>query len=1074
MREAAKVEANSVVRFGHYRLDRPAGRLWRKSHEVKLPPKAFETLRYFVERPGQLITKNDLLTAIWAPAVVGDATLASCIQALRQALRDNAKNPRYIETVPRRGYRFIENVVSHQHTVASNKEEARGWRLEASFPSPPVSSLKPLASPIVGRETALAQLHRWLDKAMSGERQVVFISGEAGIGKTTFVEVFLSEVRGPKSELTPNPPPLSPGVWVGEGQCIEHYGAGEPYLPLLEALGRLCRQPDGEQVVAVLAQYAPTWLVQMPAVISAEECEVLRRKTGDTTQERMLRELAEAVEVLTAERPLVLWLEDLHWADVATLDWLALLARRRERAKLMVLGSYRLAEVSVTDHPLRAVKQELQLHGYCEELPLTFLTEAQVAEYVSRRFAVDAQYVAPLQELASAIHRRTEGNPLFMVNMIEALIAQHVLSMTEGRWIITEHAELAMTGIPVSLRQLIEQQYERLPPEAQQVLAVASVAGVEFSAATVAASRTITLDTVEEQCDALVRRAHFLRLSGTQQWPDGTVATRYHFLHALYQEVMYEQLSAGRRQRLHQQLGERIEQGYGGHAREVAAELAMHFERGRVYAKAIQYHHQAGENAAQRSAQTEAIEHFSTGLVLLKNLPDAPERTQQELTLQMNLGELLTTVKGFGVPEVAHAFTRARELCRQLGETPQLFRSLLGLWTFYVERAELATAHDLAARLLRLAEDVQSAPVLVWAHLSLGITLHFQGDQVSARHHLEQSLAFYDPPHFRALSAQYDPSVLSLSTLGPVLWLLGYPEQGQQRSQEALTLARALPQPYNLAYALNLASRVYWLRGEQQAVQEIQNELTAFSSDQGFVSYLALSKVLGGWVVAEQGRLEEGIYQMQQNLQAWRATGAESARPYYLALLAEAYAKAGQPEEGGKVSAEGTADGERTGGRFFMAELYRLRGELTRQRFHVSRSRFQVDKGPQPILSRVEGSKVQGSLMSGVQRLASDTPNTQHLTPCTQAEAQAEACFLKALEIARTQHVKSLELRATMSLVRLRQQQSSQLRAPSPEEGTGAKRVEDHRLLSDIYNWFSEGFTTTDLQAAKALLTDLA
>ena len=483
--------------------------------------------------------------------------------------------------------------------------------------------------------------------------------------------------------------------------------------------------------------------------------------------------------------------------------------------------------------------------------------------------------------------------------------------------------------MPENLRQLIERQYERLNPEARHMLDAASVAGAEFSAAAVASGAATTVETVEEHCGELARQNYFLRLSGAQEWPDGIVTTCYCFRHALYQEVLYERLSAGRRQRLHQRIGERIEQGHGDQAREVAAELALHFERGRAYAKAVHYHHQAGENAAQRSALQEAIQHISTGLGLLEHLPNTPERTQPELTLQVTLGELLTTVKGFGVPEVAHAFARARELCRQSGETPQLFRPLLGLWTYYVERAELATAHELAAQLLRLAQSVQSAGLLVWAHLSLGITLHFQGDQIEARRHLEQSLACYDPSRFRAVSAQYDPSVLSHSTLGPVLWLLGYPEQAQQQSQKALTLARELPHPYNLVYALNLASRVCWLQGEQGAVRQLQEELTAFSQEQGFASYLALGKVLGGWVVAEQGNREEGISQMRQNLAAWRATGAESARPYYLAMLAEVYGKAGQPEEGRRVLEEGLAEGNNTGGRFFEAELYRLYGELS-------------------------------------------------------------------------------------------------------------------------------------------------
>jgi DNA-binding winged helix-turn-helix (wHTH) protein/predicted ATPase len=1053
-----KEQVNLVVTFGSYRLDLRAGQLWRGTQVVKLAPKAFGTLCYFVGHPGQLVTKDDLLAAVWPEAVVGSATLASCIQTLRKALRDKVKTPRYIETVPRRGYRFIAPLTTQP--VQNARFNVPGSYSAIRNPQSTIA--------LVGREAELAQLHRWLGKALDGERQIVFVTGEPGIGKTTLVEAFLqsleSRVQRQMSEdhkhllsegqtLDPRCQTLDISPWIGRGQCIEHYGAGEPYLPLLEALGRLCRQPNGEQVVALLAQYAPIWLAQMPALLSAEEFGALQRKTAGATRERMLRELSEILEVLTAERLLVLWLEDLHWGDVATLDWLAFIARRRERAKLLVLGVYRPVEMSVTEHPLRAVKQELQLHGQCEELPLTGLNEGAVREYLAMRVhhvAASAWEIeqspshahegaerqrqretgskkkrprtavpssdpdTDLRGIAQRLHRRTDGNPLFLVNVAEALIAHNVISVVDGQWVIQKDVEQTATLVPESLRQLIERQYERLNPEAQRMLEVASVAGAEFSAAAVAAGVATTVEAVEEQCGELARRDHFLRLSGAHEWPDETVATRYSFRHALYQEALYERLSAGRRQRLHQQIGERIEQGYGDQAREIAAELAMHFERGRAYAKAVHYHHGASENAARRNAQREAIEHISTGLVLFDMLPNTPERTQQELTLQVTLGELLTTVKGFGVPEVAQAFARALELCRQPTETPQLFRALLGLWTFYVERAELATAHELAARLLRLSQNVQSRGFLVWAHLSLGITSHFQGDQVGARHHLEQSLASYDPSRFRALISQYDPSVLSLSTLGPVLWLLGYPEQAQQRSKEALTLAREFPHPYNLVYTLNLASRVCWLQGKQEAVQKVQEELVAFSQEQGFTSYLALGKVLGGWVVAEQGNREEGLSQMCQNLVAWRATGAESARPYYLALLAEVYGTAGHPEEGCRVADEGLAEGGNTGGRFFEAEMYRLRGEFTLAQSNV-----------QSLESRIK---------------------------------EAEECFLKAIDIARWQQAKSLELRAVMSLGRLWQQQG--------------KTAEARQLLAEIYNWFTEGFNTKDLQEDKALLEE--
>jgi predicted ATPase len=397
----------------------------------------------------------------------------------------------------------------------------------------------------VGREPELARLRKWLKRALNGIRQLVFVTGEAGIGKTTVVDAFVAHLS------TKN------NVWIGRGQCIDHYGQWEAYLPVLEALGHMCREPAGKNLIDLLAQHAPTWLVQMPALLPTTDLEALQRRTQGATRERMLRELAEAVEVLSAERPLVLFLEDLHWSDVSTLDWLAFVARRREPARLLIIGAYRPVEVIVGDHSLKSVKQELQLHGQCNELPLRFLTEEHVAKYLAVRFPARTTSRSPLPQLAQAIHQRTEGNPLFMVNVVEYLAAQGGLEEA------TEHVQV---GIPSDLRQMIEEQFHRLSDAERRVLEVASVAGVEFSTAAVAAGMETEVEATEEQCQELVRREHFLRTSGTAEWPDGTVAARYGFLHALYQEVLYQRLTVSRRQRLHQRIGERVEQAYGERA----------------------------------------------------------------------------------------------------------------------------------------------------------------------------------------------------------------------------------------------------------------------------------------------------------------------------------------------------------------------------------------------------------------------------------------------------------------------------------------------------------------------------
>jgi len=1026
------MQAEQLLSFGPYQLAPGNGQLWKGTQAVKLTPKSLAVLCYLVDREGQVVTKEELFQAVWADTVVSDAALTVCIQELRRVLRDDAYNAHYIETVHRRGFRFIAKIVSRQN----------------SQPSP--SPQHPTPS-IVGREAELQQLHEWLDKALSGERQLLFVTGEPGIGKTSLVDAFRQrlETGGWGLALSPQASslkPLASPVSFAHGQCIEHYGTGEPYLPVLEALGRLCREPDGAQLVAVLKQYAPTWLVQLPSLLTTAEATALQGKTAGATQVRMLRELAEAIEEMTTKRPLVLWLEDLHWSDVSTLDWLAFIARRRERARLMIIGTYRPVEVLAREHPLKAVKQELHLHGQCQELTVDFLREKHVAEYLVKRFTVEEHDRASFHRLARAIHQRTDGNPLFMVNVVDQLLSQGVFVQADGQWTVQKERD-TVGAVPEGLRQMIEQQVERLSVKERGMLEAASVAGVEFSAAAVAAGVGTELEAVEEQCTGLARRDQFLRLAGTNEWPDGTVATRYSFLHALYQEVVYERIPVGQRVTLHKQIGEREEAAYGERAREIAVELAVHFERGRDYRRAVQYLQQAGENAVRRSAHQEAINLLTKGLKLLKVLPDTPECTRQELTLQAALGQPLIATKGYGAPEVERIYTRALELCEQVGEALQLFPVLFGLWVFYLMRIELQTARERAEQLLRLAHSAHEPAFLLEAHRAVGSTLYFQGELASARTHLEQALILYNPQQHRSHAFRYgqDPGVVCRTYASRTLWYLGYPDQALQRSSEALTLARESSIPFDLAHALVFAAELHTLRREFQVVQERAEATIALCAAQEFPAWLAYGTMLRGLALTEQGQSPEGIAQMGRGLAAFGATGAEAGRPDLLVLLAEAYGKAEQTEDGLAVLAEAFPAVERMGMHHCAAELYRLKGELTLAQSSVQSLGVQTN---QKAKGKRQKAKIETS--------------PQPLTPSTQAEVEREAeeCFLKAIEIAQRQQAKSLELRATMSLARLWQQQGRQKEA--------------HQMLSEIYGWFTEGFDTKDLQEAKALIEELS
>ncbi len=982
------MQSAQQVSFAHFRLDLANEQLWRGNKPVSLRRQTFAVLRYLVEHAGQVVSKAALLDALWPGVYVTDMAPMICIRELRKALGDDARVPQFIETVHRRGYRFIASLTTKPVTSSQ-------YSVISSYSSPPTPSTQYPAPTLVGREAELAQLHSWLEKALRGERQLVFVTGEPGIGKTTLIEAFLqslaSRVQRLESEnqkpllwrartLDPSPQPLTPSPWVGRGQCVEHYGASEPYLPVLEALGRLGRGPDGEHLIAVLRQYAPTWLVHLPALVSPAEREQLQREVQGATPQRMLREMAEALEALTAERPLLLVLEDLHWSDVSTLDLLSVVARRTEKARLFIIGSYRPAEVLGKGHPLRTVTQELHLHTQCEELRLGLLSEEDVAVYLRKRLSVGAHSRASFQRLATLLHRRTDGNPLFLVSVVEDLVTQGALVQDNENWALQEEGATIERSVPENIRQLVARQGERLSRVTQHILEAGSVAGMEFSAAAVAAALAWDVADIEEQCAALAGRQQFLRPTGIADWPDGTRAARYGFLHALYQQLWHERVSVSQLQRWQVRIGERKEAAYGERTREIATELAVHFEQGRDYRRAVQYLHLAGENATRRSANREAISLLTKGLELLQALPDTPERAQQELTLHVTLGVPLQAIRSYASPEVIATYTRVRELCQQVGENHQLFPVLFGLRRFHQVRGEILPAHELGEQLLGLAQREHDPALLVEAYWALGSTLFLLGEFSTAQAHLAQDLTLYDAQrhHSHVFLYGIEPGISSLCNVSWVLWHLGYPDHALQKSEAARTRAQELSHPFSLAAARVLAAMTHQLRQDRALTREWAEAAITLAREQGFSVWLGLGSVLQGWAQAEQGQGEEGISQIRHGLATRQAIGAGIFRSYALALLAEAYGKVGQAGEGLTVLTEALAVVDKTGERFYKAELYRLCGELTLAQSRVQRLASGVQENQKAKGKRQKKLSVVSSQLSvpNPQPLA---PNTQHL-----------------------------------------------------------------------------------------------
>ena len=1001
--------------FDPFCLDLGNERLWRGTQAIKLRPKAFAVLSYLISRPGQLVTKEELLKAIWPETFVSGAVLKVTIRQVREILDDDPKAPRFIETAHRRGYRFIGQIAEGSQMLAKGQEIDSDREGSAT---PLRTAYSPLE--VVGRDEALTRMQSWLEKLLAGERQIVFVTGEAGIGKTALVDAFARSIASDR------------GIRISRGQCLEQYGTSEAYLPVLEAIGGLCREQG--QLVDVLRAHAPMWLLQMPSLLGASDRELLGRQVFGATRERMLREMGEALEVLTADLPLVLILEDLHWSDYSTLDLISYLARQRHTARLMLIGTYRTAELIVSGHPLKAVKQELLAKQQCEELPLEYLSENAVAKYLCVRFPGNGFPT----ELAGLIHERTEGNPLFMVNAVDYLVAEGLISEDEESWALVVPIESVEVGVPDSIRQMIEKQVDHLDADQKRTLEAASVAGAEFSTLAVVAGLGEEQAVVEARCDELARQRQFIQDCGIQELPNGEAATRYGFIHALYRSVLYERVSGSRRVQLHRRIGEEGEELYGERAREIAAELAMHFERGTNYQKAVKYLQEAAENDIRRFAYQEAVRLARRGLELLGRLPDSAERAEQELLLCLTLGVPLIATEGYAAPEVGNVYTKARELCQQLGEPPEISQVLWGLRTFYTVRAELGTAREIAEEFLGLAERLPYPGLAMRGHWALEITFMHLGEFTRAMEHFEKALSLYDPERHRDDAFRYaqNPGVAMRCFAAWSLWCLGQPDQALERIKEALTLAGELSEPYGLAHALFFAAILHQLRREEQLAQEYAEAALAVSSEHGLGLYQAMSKITLGWALieggrrVEPGRREEAIEQMREGVAAHQATGTEVLLPHFLTLLAEALGQSGQAEEGLRLSEEALRIADGNGESYYLAELYRIKGEV--------------------LLMQAGGRGLSRAATGGKAVFEAEPP----------AVAQAEGCFNESIKIAQGQKAKSLELRAVKSLARLNQKQG--------------KREEARSLLARIYDSFTEGFETVDLREAKALLDELS
>jgi TOMM system kinase/cyclase fusion protein len=841
-------------------------------------------------------------------------------------------------------------------------------------------------TPLVGRELEVTLLlERWA-QVKEGMGQVVLLSGEPGIGKSRLVEVLKAHVAAePHMRL--------------ECRCSPYHQHSALY-PVIELLPRVLafsRDDPTDQKVrqleAALSRYHLDLQDTVPFFAALLSLPLPERYapltlTPQRQRQKTLEALLAMVLELAAQRPVLFIVEDLHWIDPSTLEFLTLLVDQGPTARIFTLFTCR-----------PEFRSPWGTRAHLTPITLNRLPRRQVEILVERVAGGKALPTAVVQQVVT----KTDGVPLFVEELTKMVLESGLLREEDDGYELT--GPLPPLAIPTTLHDSLMARLDRLAA-VKEVAQLGATLGRTFAYELLQA--VLPLDeAILQQALARLVEAELLYQQGVPPW------ATYLFKHALIQETAYQSLLKSTRLRYHQRIAQVLEEGFPETCETQPELLAHHYTEAGLSAQAVVYWQRAGDRAIQRSANPEAIAHLSRGLEVLKTLPDSPERRRQELHLQITLGAPLTATRGWGAPEVKQVYSRARELCQEVGETSQLARVLFGLWTNYEYGGELPTSQEAAEELLHLAQNVQDPALFLQAHRALGGTLFWCGAMVPALAHLEQGMAFYDPAKQRsqAFESGHAAGVACLSHGARMLWALGYPAQALKRNQQALTLAHEVAHPASLAYAHTWTAMLHQLRRERQPAQEQAELAAALSSEQGFAQFWAGAMILRGWALADQGQIEPALVEMHRGLAAWRSTGAELVQPYWLGLLAETYRKGGQPTEGLATLVEALALAEKTAERYNEAELYRLKGEI--------------------LLARSADDQV-----------------------------EAESCFHQALAIARRQQAKCWELRAAMSLCRLWQQRG--------------KRNEAHELLAPIYGWFTEGFDTTDLQEAKVLLQELA
>ena len=909
--------ASGPLRFDEFELDEQNALLTRSGRPVALPPKAFAVLCTLAKQPGKLTKKEDLLDAVWGHRHVSESVLKTTISQVRTALSDPVAKPRYIETASRRGYRFI------------------GVILGAPLPARPAPQPSPPRTAMIGRAAPLAKLHAAWRTVVNGNRSVFWIAGDPGVGKTTLVEQFISEL---------------PGVTMIRGQCVEQYGAGEPYLPILEALSALSRTHP--EFPRLMREFAPTWLVQLPWLMPEGERASLYRDLSGANQERKVREISELFGRFTAQHPVLFLTEDLHWSDNATLRLLDHFARRTSPARMMWLGTYRLMQVIAESHPLKELRQELRLHRLCEEVVLDPFSEVEVAQYLQSRLPDSGIQEAFIHK----VHDHTGGLPLFIANVIDDLALQGGISQST--------APIAWS-VPESLAGAIEKQIARLSPQMQRLLEAASFCGVEFRVATLAEVLGQDRQTITQQCDELAQRQYWLQHVAIIDLPDGTLDARYAFRHALYRHVFYQRQGASTRVQMHRRVAAALERGRAAGITATAAELASQHEAGLAHAPALRYYAEAARSAFGNFAPQEAIDITSHALQLLPRCPEGTERLEVEFELVSVRGLACSQQFGLVSTEGDIAYRRALELLDIIAPVPARALVLGGIaWTYY-SRADYESSFKLSQRIESLSRTHDDPVLLMTACSLLGVINTMRANYSEARRYLQQGVDLCKQLGDNAPSAAFvvDPAVVMNANLSVPLLHLGYIDQARAQMDASVMRASRLGDLMSRTVALWCAAMFEMRMRRPQRVAEYAQALGKLVDDHSIGQAKGPSLWIRGWAEAYLGSPQEGLRLILEGFEHNRRLGMVSGGSEVLGYAVEAALLAKDWDSAQKYLDQACEVRERFGERILLKYHLLLQSRIALGRGDLAAARRSLESG-------ITEARQQGSLWMEVRLLS--------------------------------------------------------------------------------------------------------